>query len=180
MRLTYAELLGFLDRLVSVIQHAPSLRLRNDLAVVTSHPRLQPLDLPLVNLDHDTVTTNTDFQLMEARSLSDKLLASISQRRECRAARRKLLARCTGTRKDVVVVGCPVRLEEDVVTGKTQHIVAIATLSEVEGHGTLGGGPVTVRGSDGESESGSKGPRTSTVVLRLETERRSAGPTDRL
>jgi hypothetical protein len=41
------------------------------------------------------------------------------------------------------------------VTGKTQHLVAVATLGEVEGIGAPGVGPV--RGSDGESESVSKG-----------------------
>ena len=39
-------------------------------------------------------------------------------------------ARHTSTHKDVVIVGCLVRLEEDVVTGKTQHLVVVATLGE--------------------------------------------------
>ena len=41
------------------------------------------------------------------------------------------------------------------VTGKTQHFVAVVTLGEVEGHSIPGVGPV--RGSNGESESGRKG-----------------------
>jgi hypothetical protein len=51
----------------------------------------------------------------------------------------------------------PRRLEEDVVTGKTQHLVAVVTLGEVEGHVSRVSGLSPVRGSNGESESGSKG-----------------------
>jgi hypothetical protein len=89
------------------------------------------------------VTTDTDLDGGE------KLVEGAS------AKKVDVLAMRTGAREGVVVVGCPVRLEEDVVTGKTQHLVAVATLGKVDGHGALGVGPV--RGSDGESESGSKG-----------------------
>ena len=54
--------------------------------------------------------------------------------------------------------------DEDVATGKTQHLGTVATLSEVECHGSLGVG--SVRGSDGESESGSKGTANIDGVVR--------------
>ena len=72
-----------------------------------------------------------------------------------KAEKLDILARHTSTREDVGVVGVFVCLEEHVVTSETQLLVATATLSEVEAHGALGVLPV--RGSDEESESGSKG-----------------------
>lgn len=44
----------------------------------------------------------------------------------------EILARCTGVREDIIIIGCPVRLEKEVVTGKTQHLVAVVTFGEVE------------------------------------------------
>ena len=112
-----------MDRLACIGQQAPSLlqfllRLRNVFVVVTIHPRLQPLNLPLVNLVHDTVATDTCLDGVE------KLVEGAS------AEQLDVLARRTDAREDVVVVGYPVRLKEDVVTGKTQHLAAVATLAK--------------------------------------------------
>ena len=60
-----------------------------------------------------------------------------------------VLARLTDTPEDVVAIDCRVRLEEDVVTDETGHLVAIATLGKVGGDGALGVG--LVGGSDGEA-----------------------------
>ena len=62
------------------------------------------------------------------------------------------------------------------MTGKTQHLGAVATLSEVECHGSLGVG--SVRGSDGESESGSKGTANVDGVVRAGNGEKTCG-TDR-
>ena len=97
------ELLEVLDRLVRVVHQAPSLpqlllRLCNLLLVVISHPRFKLLDPPLVNLYHGTVTNGTHLDGVE------KLVVGAS------AEKLDILARRTGAREDVVVIGFPVRL----------------------------------------------------------------------
>lgn len=142
------ERLELLDRLARFVQQAQSLpkllfRLRSVLRVAAIHPRLQPLDLPLMKPHHDAVATDTHLDGGE------KFIEAAS------AEQFDVLARRTGAREDVVVVGVRIRLEEDVVAGETQDLVAVATLGEVEGHGARGVLPA--RDSDGESESGSEG-----------------------
>lgn len=72
-----------------------------------------------------------------------------------KAEKLDILAQRTSTREDVEVIGVVICLEENVVASETQHLVAAATLGEVEAHGALSVRPV--RSSDEESESGSKG-----------------------
>jgi hypothetical protein len=109
------ELFKLLDGLLRLLQQILSLlqlplSLHNVVLVVTSRPRLQLSNLPLINLDHDAVTSNPHLDRVEElleRSGAEKL---------------DVLTRRTGTCEDVVVVSFLACLEEDVTTGKTNTL----------------------------------------------------------